>query len=369
MPESFETYLNSLDIDELVNQINLATPQDVEYTLSKPTLDLRDFLNLISDSADTYLEEIATRAHQTTVQNFGKNILLYTPIYISDYCDNLCVYCGFNCKNKFKRTKLKLEQIEDEFRAVYEQGFRDILILTGESKRMANTDYIAEAVKIAKKIFKSVNIEVYPMDRDEYQLIKKSGANGLTLYQETYNKKIYKSLHLFGSKSNFEYRLEGPERAGDTGFDQINLGALLGLHNPDADAIAMWHHLKYLEKKYPFVEIGASFPRIQQVEGTLPYKAVAVSDKKFVKYITAFRLCYPRLGIAISTRESSFMRKNLLPLGVTKMSAGVSTVVGGHTLKTSNNPQFNISDSSSIDDIINMIQDSGYQVLYSDWVN
>ncbi len=365
---NFKKYLESKEIQNSLNQLSKITPEDVRHSLSKEYVDSTDFLHFISPAADEVLEEMARKAHDITTKQFGKNILLYTPIYISDYCDNLCIYCGFNCDNKTKRTKLTGEEIQKELGAIYQMGFRDILILTGESLVHANTKYIKEAVKMARKKFKSVSIEVYPMTEREYISIKESGCNGLTLYQETYHKEVYKTLHLKGPKSNYEFRLDAPERAARAGFNQINIGALLGLYDPNYDAICLYHHLKYLEKNYPFIELGASFPRIKEVEGSFFTNQIAVSDKQFVKYILAFRLCFHRLSIAISTRENSYLREKLIPLGINKMSANVSTAVGGHSVYKDSTPQFDISDESSIKDVINMITRNGYQVLYSDWI-
>ena len=335
--------------------------------INKDILSPEDFAQLLSPQALPYLEDMAQRAHALTVAHFGKTIQLYTPLYLSDYCENECVYCGFNVTNAFKRRKLSLEEVEAEARAIAALGFKHILILTGESRNNSPVSYIKDCVLVLKKYFSSISIEVYALDESEYGELVVAGVDGLTIYQETYNRELYYQLHKKGPKKDFEFRLMAPERGARAGVHFINIGALLGLGDWRKEALAVGLHACELQKKYPAVDISVSFPRIRpNLSGFKP--AFTVSDQDLVQAITAMRLFLPRCGITISTREDSALRDNLIPLGVTRMSAQSSTAVGGHARDIQGAGQFDICDSRTLKEVQTAISAHGYQPAMKNWI-
>ncbi|WP_069649041.1 2-iminoacetate synthase ThiH [Caloranaerobacter ferrireducens] len=343
------------------------TSSDIFRIINKDKIDEYDFLTLLSNEAEKYLEEMAQKAHQLTVQNFGKTILLYTPLYLSNFCVNRCSYCGFNIENKIKRKKLTFEEIEEEAKAISSTGLRHVLILTGESRKETPVSYIVDAVKILKKYFDSISIEIYPLKEDEYREVIKAGVDGLTIYQEVYDEDIYDKVHIAGPKKNYRFRLNAPERACKARMRNISIGALLGLNDWRKEAFLTGLHAKYLQDKYSDVEISVSLPRIRPHIGV--YEDIyPVSDKNLVQIMLALRLFLPRIGITISTRENQKLRDNLIPLGVTKTSAGVSTEVGGHSSKTKSDSQFEISDKRSVIEMKKAILSRGYQPVFKDWM-
>ncbi|OIJ11352.1 thiamine biosynthesis protein ThiH [Anaerobacillus alkalilacustris] len=342
------------------------TEMDVKRALQKRRLNFEDLLALLSPAAENCLEEMAQKSHELTVQHFGKTILLFNPIYIADHCVNLCTYCSFSVTNKFERKKLSMGEIEVEAQALAKLGLKHILILTGESKTHTPVTYIAEAVKVLKKYFSSVAIEINPLDTEEYKLLVDAGIDGLTVYQEVYNEEVYKSLHIKGPKRDYRYRMDTPERGCDAGIRQINIGALLGLDDWRKEAFFAAMHANYLQTKYLDAEISLSLPRMRPHIGEFQPPSI-VEDRHLVQAITAFRLFLPRSGITLSTREPQQLRDNLIYLGVTKMSAGASTEVGGYSNCNSGTAQFEISDERSLEEIKTMIKSKGYQPVLKDW--
>lgn len=333
-------------------------------SLSKEFPDYKDFLRLLSPAAEPHLELMAQKANRLTIHHFGKSVNLYTPIYISNHCINNCAYCGFSVKNSIKRSRLSLDEVESEAMKIAEKGFKHILLLTGESKKDSSIEYIDNSVSILKKYFSSIGIEVYPMDSDEYKKLVDSGVDSLTVYQETYNEKLYDDVHISGPKKDFEYRLLAPERAADAGIYSIGIGALLGLNeNWREDAFYTGLHAKYLHDRYPDINISVSMPRIRpETGGYMP--AIEIEDKNLVQYILAIRIFLPRVSITISTRESADLRNNLIPLGVNRISAESNTSVGSDNEETS---QFEISDSRSLDEIKAFLIGNGYRPVMKDW--
>lgn len=332
--------------------------------------DIREFAHLLSAEAESLLEELAQRARGLTLSNFGRTIQLYTPMYLSNYCDNTCLYCGFNINNKIERRALTPEEVEKEARFVSSAGLRHILILTGESRSMSPVSYIRDCVRILRKYFSSISVEVYPLTEGEYSELVREGVDGLTIYQETYDEDTYSKMHPRGPKNDYRFRLDAPERGAKSGMRSVNIGALLGLSDWRREAFILGLHAKYLQDRFPDVEMGASLPRIRpQVSG---FRADhEVSDKNLVQMILALRLFLPRLGITLSTRESAELRENLIPLGITRMSADSTTRVGGHTIEKSggeNDIQFEISDRRSVDEIKASLGKKGYQAVFKDWM-
>ncbi len=353
---NFSGYLESISDEDILRSIRKENPSEL------------DFINLLSDKALPHLEEMAVRARSLTIQFFGRTVQLYIPLYISNYCINACAYCGFNSVNNIGRTRLTAGEIEKNAQAISKTGIKHILMLTGEAKSMTPVSYLILAIKILKKYFASVSIEIFPMDIPDYKRLIDAGTDGLTIYQETYDSDLYSKVHLAGPKRNYEYRLGAPERGGEAHFRSINIGPLFGLGEPEREAFFCGLHAKYLFMNYPESEIGISLPRINESEGH--FKALKpLSDKKFVQFLSAFRIYLPRAGITLSTRERAEFRDNLIGLGITKMSAGSDTRVGGYSGQDSPGsvPQFEISDHRNVEEIAGLIASRGYDPVFKDW--
>lgn len=350
----FEDYLDRVSEDQVLRIMN------------KDSLNELDYLALLSEAADKQLEAMARRAQQLTLQHFGKVIFLFTPLYLANHCTNQCVYCGFNITNEITRKKLKFDEVEREAKTIAETGLRHILILTGESRQHTPVSYIKECVEVLKKYFRSIAIEIYPLEREEYAELVAVGVDGLTMFQEVYNEEIYSQLHLKGPKRNYRFRLDAPERACQAGMRQVNIGALLGLDEWRKESFFSGLHADYLQTHYTDTELSLSLPRMRPHVGHFQ-PLYDVNDRKLVQIMLALRIFIPRAGITISSRERAEFRDNLIGLGVTRMSAGVSTEVGGHALEEKSEGQFNISDGRSVEQMKNMIYSKGYQPVFKDW--
>ena len=347
-----------------------ATREDVLRVIKKESKTPEDFLTLLSPAAQEpdVLEAMAQEANRVTQKFFGKTILLFTPLYLSNVCENGCLYCGFNKNNTVRRGILSLEEVEAEGKAIRESGIRHIIILTGESRKATPPEYIAECVRILRKYVDSVSIEVYSLTKDEYQMLFKAGTDGFTMFQETYNEDIFPKLHPIGEKSNYRKRLDSPELACQANYNTVNIGALLGLDDWRKDTFFAGLHAMYLQRKYPGTDIAVSIPRICEHEGVTEFEAAcSVKDIDLVQAMCAYRLFMPRLGITISTREPAGLRDRLIGLGVTKMSAGSITEVGGHADEVKSDGQFEITDTRSVKEMEEAIRAAGYQPVYKDW--
>lgn len=349
----FENYLESVS-DEMIKK-----------AINKKKLNKFDFLTLLSPKAKNHLEEMARRAHEITVANFGYTINLYLPIYVSNYCSSDCSYCGFSKKNRIQRKKLSLSEVEVEAKEIAKSGIKSILFLTGESKKITPISYLIDVTKILKKYFSFVSIEVFPMSEEEYAKLHLAGVDGLTVYQEVYDRDIYKKVHTSGEKTNYEYRLQTPQRGAKAGMRSINIGSLFGLGEIASEAFFSGLHASYLSDKYLECEFGLSIPRINDAEGHFKPNKI-VDDVTFVQIMCAYRLFLPRVEINISTREEASFRENLLGICATKFSAGSKTEVGGYT-KAKTEPQFEISDDRSTKEVIQRIQELGYEPVYKNW--
>lgn len=355
--------LEPLPIDSVLAS---AMPADVERVLAAPRVDREGFLTLLSPAAGHFLEPMAQRAHALTVQNFGQVILLYTPLYLANYCTNFCLYCGFNASNRITRDRLTLEEVEEEARAIAATGLRHLLILTGDSRARSSVDYIEQCVQVLNRYFTSISIEVYAMDTAEYARLVAAGVDGMTIYQETYDRQVYAAVHPRGPKRDYRYRLEAPERACDAGMRTVNVGALLGLADWRHDAFFTGLHADYLQRRYLDVEVSVSLPRLRPHVGSFQPHCV-VTDRQFVQIMLAFRLFLPRVGITISTRERAEFRDHLVPLGVTKMSAGSKTQVGGRRHEEAETGQFDISDERDVPAVKAALERLGYKPVFKDW--
>lgn len=334
--------------------------------LSKDVLDEIDFLTLLSPAANNFLEDMARKANEITIRQFGRTIVLFTPMYVSNYCVNRCVYCGYNASNSILRKHLNFDEIRREAENISKTGLKHILLLTGEAKNKATPEYIYKCCEILKEYFTSIAIEIYPMTTKEYIGAINSGVDLLTVYQETYNEALYDKLHVKGPKKDYMFRLDTPERGAVAGMRGVNIGALLGLDDWRKEAFLTGIHAKYLFDKFSNTEFSISLPRMRPHEGEFAAD-FDVSDKDMVQIMTATRIFLPRCGITISTRENMEFRNNILPLGVTKMSAGVSTKVGGHTQEEKDTGQFDISDERSVEEMARDLSKKGYQPVYKDW--
>lgn len=345
------------------------TDRDVRAALGKDSLSPEDFAALLSPAAEPFLEEMAQRAKVETRKHFGNSIALFTPLYIANYCENYCIYCGFNCHNKIRRAKLTIEEVEKEMQAIAETGLQEVLILTGESRKMSDVDYIAAACASAKKYFKVVGVEVYPMNSDEYAKLHKSGADFVTVFQETYNSDKYETLHLEGHKRVFPYRFYAQERAIMGGMRGVGFAALLGLDDFRKDAFATGMHAYLLQKKYPHAEIAFSCPRLRPIINNDKINPKDVHEPQLLQVICAYRIFMPFASITISTREDARFRNNIIQIAATKISAGVDVGIGGHSDgEKKGDEQFEISDGRNVDEIFKAIEDAGLQPVMSDYI-
>ena len=367
---AFMDHIPQLEAMDLDGYFATVTPDQVLATIhrsSRAQLDRYDFLNLISPAAESCLEEMAQRAQALTHQYFGRTILLFAPIYISDYCANHCSYCGFNTTSKFQRTQLTMDEIEREAKAIAATGIRHILVLTGEAPAKTPMSYLTGAVEILAKYFSSVALEMFPMSEADYRILCNAGADSLTVYQETYDREIYKQVHLAGKKTDYGWRLGTPERGAAAGLRAVNIGPLFGLGRPRFEAFMTAMHARYLEREFPQVEVAVSLPRMTHAEGAISPRN-ELSDLQFVQFMLAFRLFMPRLGITVSTRERAEFRDHLVHLGVTKYSAGSHTDVGGYAVQEGDTtPQFDVTDTRSVTQVCAMIENSGHQPVFKDW--
>ena len=357
--------MNNYDYDKY-------TAKDVENAINAVNRTPEDFAALLSPAALPYLEQMAQAAKIEKEKHFGNSICFFTPIYIANYCENYCIYCGFNCHNKIKRAKLNYEEIEEEMQAIAKTGLQEILILTGESKKMSSVEYIGEACKIARKYFKVIGLEVYPMNSDEYAYLHKCGADYVTVFQETYNSDKYETLHLSGHKRIYPYRLNAQERALKGGMRGVGFAALLGLDDFRKDAFATGMHAYLLQRKYPHAEIAFSCPRLRPIINNDRINPKDVHEAQLLQVVTAYRLFMPFASITVSTRECARVRDNLMNIAATKISAGVSTGIGSHSddIEDSDkgDEQFEISDGRNVKEVYNDLVKIGLQPVMSDYI-
>jgi len=347
--------------------LNNVTTRDVMVAIYSDVSTYQRLLALLSPAASELLEDMAQESKAQTLRYFGRTMQLFTPMYLSNYCENQCAYCGYQVENPMARKKLSLEEVDKEASHIASLGFKHVLILTGESHTMSPISYIRDCVKALKKHFSSISIEIYPLKQPEYSELIAAGIDGLTLYQETYDQVLYDKLHVSGPKKDYKNRLEAPDRGGRAGVHFLNIGTLLGLSDWRVEAFFMGMHAKYLQNNFPGSDIGISVPRIQPHEGSYKPESI-VSDSDLVQIVAAMRLFLPRASIALSTREDRELRDNLLPLGITRMSASSSTAVGGHTIDHGSLKQFEISDKRDLEQVKEAIYSAGYQPVLKDWL-
>ena len=362
------------------------TGADVRRALMHETCGIEDLKALLSPAAQPYLEEMAERAKTETGKHFGNTVYLFTPLYIANYCENYCVYCGFNCYNDITRRKLGMEEIEHEMKVIADSGMEEILLLTGESRSMSDVKYIGEACKLAAKYFRNVGLEIYPVNSDEYRYLHECGADYVTVFQETYDSDKYETLHLMGHKRVFPYRFEAQERAILGGMRGVAFSALLGLSDFRKDALASALHIYYLQRKYPYVEYSLSCPRLRPIVNNDKINPQDVHETQLCQILCAYRIFLPYVGITVSSREQKHFRDGIVKIAATKVSAGVSTGIGDHESKytgkrsgaeskyrgiadeTAGDEQFEISDSRSFAQMYGDMSSEGLQPVLNDYV-
>ena len=346
------------------------TAADVERALSHESCTIEDFKALLSPVAAPYLEQMARKAEEITKNHFGNTVYIFTPLYIANYCQNYCIYCGFNCYNNIRRKKLTMEEIEHEMQVIAHTGMEEILILTGESRVYSDVTYIGEAVKIARKYFKNIGIEIYPVNVDEYKYLHECGVDYVTVFQETYNTDKYETLHLMGHKRVWPYRFDAQERALMGGMRGAGFSALLGLDDFRKDAFATGYHAYLLQRKYPHAEIAFSCPRLRPIINNDRINPMDVHEPQLLQVVCAYRLFMPFASITVSTRECARVRDNLVQISATKISAGVSTGIGSHVddIEDKGDDQFEISDGCSVDEVYQALLSNNMQPVMSDYI-
>lgn len=352
------------------------TAADVKTALEHETCSIEDFKALLSPAAEPFLEKMAQKASRETSRHFGNTVYFFTPLYIANYCENYCVYCGFNCYNHISRMKLSMEQIEKEMQVIADSGMEEILILTGESRSQSDVEYIGEACRLARKYFRMVGLEIYPVNTEEYAYLHKCGADYVTVFQETYDADKYETLHLMGHKRVWPYRFDAQERALRGGMRGVAFSALLGLSDFRKDALATGLHAYFLQRKYPHAEMSLSCPRLRPIINNDKINPLDVHEKQLCQIICAYRIFLPFAGITVSSRESAQFRNGIVKIAATKVSAGVSTGIGDHEKKysgkdsqeVSGDEQFEIDDSRSLDEMYQDIEEEGLQPVLNDYV-
>lgn len=361
--------MNSYDYDSY-------TAKDVLRALQHERCTVEDFKALLSPAAEPFLEKMAEKAKIETGKHFGNSVYLFTPLYIANYCENYCVYCGFNCYNHINRMKLDMQQIEHEMKVIADSGMEEILILTGESKAKSSVEYIGEACKLARKYFRLVGLEIYPVNTEDYKYLHECGADYVTVFQETYDSDKYETLHLMGHKRVWPYRFDAQERALKAGMRGVGFSALLGLSDFRKDALASALHVYYLQRKYPQAEFSLSCPRLRPIINNDKINPLDVHEKQLCQVLCAYRIFLPYVGITVSSRESETFRNGIVKITATKISAGVSTGIGDHESKYTGkgktddegDEQFEINDGRSLKKMYSDISDEGLQPVMNDYL-
>lgn len=358
---SFAEVFKKFDYQDYSSCLECTDEDQIIKVLAKESINYKEFLLLLSPAAENYLLQMAKKSMVLTRKHFGRTIQLYVPLYLSNECENECLYCGFNKNHKINRVTLSMKEVEDEIKLLSEQGFDSILLLTGEAPERVGSDYVSDSIKIANKYFDYVALEIFAGSQDDYKKYIEAGASGVTIYQETYNPETYDKLHLSGPKSDYLYRLNAPDRILSAGMRKVGLGALLGLYDWKYEVAALGMHVDYLMKKYWKSEVSVSFPRMRD---KVIYETV--SDKHLVQMMLALRIFQPTLGLVLSTREPAEIRDKMIDIGVTQISAESKTNPGGYS-GNSSDEQFSVADQRSLKEVIGMLNAKGYDSVFKDW--
>ncbi len=363
---SFQEVYESYHWNEVQESIYAKNKTDVEEALGKKRRTLEDFKALISPAALPLLEDLARESHVLTQKRFGKTIQMYVPMYLSNECQNICTYCGFSQDNPMRRVTLTEKQILDEINVIKSYGYDHVLLVTGEANKTVGVSYLRNALQVIRPHFSNIAMEVQPLEQHDYELLIQEGLHSVLVYQETYHEENYKFHHPKGKKSNFEYRLDTPDRLGKSGIHKMGLGVLIGLEDWRTDSFFNALHLSYLEKKYWQTKYSISFPRLRPYTGNLEPK-VNMSDKELVQLICAYRIFNEEVELSMSTRESEKFRNNIIKLGITSISAGSKTDPGGYASGLQALEQFEISDERTPQQVAAMIKEQGYEAVWKDW--
>ncbi|RTY96122.1 2-iminoacetate synthase ThiH [Flavobacterium sp. GSP27] len=363
---TFRSVFDNYDWETIKTKIYHTTSIEVESALDKKKRSLDDFLRLISPAAKPYLEQMAQLTHELTKKRFGKTIQMYAPLYLSNECQNICTYCGFSLDNKIKRKTLTENEITQEIEVLKKAGFDHVLLVTGEANQTVNIHYFLKAIAQIKNDFSTISAEVQPLSTEEYEQLHEAGVYSILVYQETYHRDVYKQYHTKGKKSNFDFRLETPDRIGTAGIHKIGLGVLLGLEDWRTDSFFNALHLDYLQKTYWQTKYAVSFPRLRPAEGVIAPNFI-MDNANLTQLICAYRLWNEDLEISLSTRENEKFRDNIIPIGITSMSAGSKTNPGGYAVDPQSLEQFEISDERSVAEIAKIISSKGYEPVWKDW--
>jgi 2-iminoacetate synthase len=363
---SFSDVYRGIDYNEVKAGLYAKGEADVKAALTKDKLTHDDLLALLSPAAEPLIEDLARRASFITRKRFGNTMNLYAPLYLSNECTNSCTYCGFNKNNDIDRVTLSVDEALREADIIYDSKMRDILLVSGEAPKIVTMEYLKDIISHLTKNFASIAVEIYPMDEAGYRELENAGCDGLTVYQETYDEALYETLHKKGKKRNFYYRMDTPDRGGRAGMRRIGIGILMGLSDWRVDAAILAAHASYLVKKYWKSKISVSFPRLRPAEGG--FTAIqSVTDLNLLQAITAFRVYLNDISIVLSTREASELRDNLIPLGITQMSAGSKTNPGGYLTNADSSEQFSVEDQRSPGAVSKKLSDMGYDPVFKDW--
>lgn len=393
---SFSDEFATLPVGDLVDRSRQTAPARVQEILAKGKVDVADFPALLSPTAGHFLEELTRRSQRITQQRFGKVIRFFAPLYLSNECINNCKYCGFSRDNPILRVTLSLEEVHREAHALAEEGFRNILLVAGEHPKFVSNNYLRDCVALLHQDFPSISLEVGPMEKADYEPLVAAGAEGLVVYQETYDRAIYEQVHTAGPKRDFNWRLDTAERAYAAGFRRLGIGALYGLADWRAEAISLACHAEYLLRNCWKAQITISLPRLRPHAGEFE-PTTWISDRELVQLICALRLTFPDVGLVLSTREPAGLRDGLFPLGITHISAGSHTEPGGYTgagkekihhtergriiplasessewsipakSRTAATGQFAIADERTPREISEVITRLGYEPVWKDW--
>ena len=366
----FSDELENISWEETTQTIYAKNSADVERALqkSRDLLSVDDFMALISPAAEPYLEQMAQLGREYTQTRFGKTISMYVPLYLTNSCQNSCVYCGFQHSNPIKRIILTEDEIRNELKAIKEIGpFQNLLLVTGENPREAGVDYLENAIRLAKPMFNNLSIEVMPLAVEEYFQLTQAGLYGVVCFQETYNKARYNVYHPRGMKSKFDWRVNGFDRMGQAGVHKVGMGVLIGLEDWRTDVSMLAYHLRYMQKNYWKTKYSVNFPRMRPSENGHFQPNVIMTDKEYVQLMLAFRIFDHDVDISVSTRENKEFRNNIIRLGVTSMSAGSKTEPGGYATYPQALEQFAVSDNRTPQAVEADIRQNGYEVVWKDW--
>jgi len=364
--ETFKQIADNINWNDTSKSIYSKTTTDVEKALNSKKPNLEDFKALISPAAEPYLEQMAQKSHQLTLERFGNTIQMYAPLYLSNECQNICTYCGFSLDVKIPRKTLTDDEILAEVKVLKSYGYDHVLIVTGEANKTVGVDYIKNAIQLMKPYFSHISIEVQPLHQNEYEELISEGLNTVLVYQETYNRENYKKHHPKGKKSNYDYRIETHDRLGKAGIHKMGVGVLIGLEDWRTDSFFAASHLDYLEKKYWKANYSISFPRLRPCAGGVELKSV-MTDKQLVQLICAYRIFNQEIELSMSTRESDSFRDNVIKLGITSISADSKTDPGGYANPNTNLEQFEIHDKRTTSSFIQKIKDQGYEPIFKGW--